>query len=92
MGGKIVGEQGNLRLMHIRPLCRVAWSDQKIGIIFSDITLSAEQSQAARLKTSRAIQASVAKLRQGVGQAVEIDIMPEGPETIAYLTQENILK
>ncbi len=78
--------------MHIRPLRQVARSDQKIGIIFSDITPSAEQSQAARLKTSRAIQANVAELRQGVGQAAEIAVLPEGPETIAYLTQENILK
>ena len=52
--------------------------------VYSD-HLSDEQISAALLKPCRDIPATVAELRRRFGQPASIAVMPEGPQTIAYL-------
>lgn len=50
--------------------------------------LSDEQIRSALLEPCRDIPATVHALRQGFGPQASIAVMPEGPQTIAYLAQE----
>jgi nickel-dependent lactate racemase len=55
--------------------------------VYSD-HLSDEQIQAALLEPCRDIPATVASLRRRYGQGATIAVLPEGPQTIAYLEAE----
>ena len=55
--------------------------------VYSD-HLSDEQISSALLKPCRDIPATVAALRRRCGESVTIAVMPEGPQTIAYIDTE----